>query len=442
MRKIQYLVLGLSVSCLLFSGCGTKSTYRNPVTGEVMEESVSESSAEEIETLISEVVEELSSEIEEETETEISLEEIEENIEPEIESTEETEPAQEEEFSIDKALGNYIGEEELFGVKYRIYENGAEVSQVEESFAEIEEEIEHDGKVYPVISLACIHYEWEEFVVPEHIKYINRRAFQANYSNVKSQLKSVIIPDTVEYMSGYETFFKCRNLEQVMIPENIKTDIEWNKTFESCNNLKSIVIPNGVEVLEGDYTYEDGVFLGCNSLESVVIPDTVTEIGYGAFRGCCSLTEIDIPESVTQIGYKAFAGTSISKINIPELVTSFPIEAVADCVNLEELIIPDTVTSCSGKFGDCPNLKKVKFSNNMETPNTGEMFSKCTSLEEIIFPDSTMDIEKRLFAEKMHEDNRYTMLDMSNFTLYVPEKAVSYLQKKFPEATVKAKETF
>ena len=433
---------------MLLTGCGAEFNYRNPVTGEVMKESTESQSSEVIEISSEEasVARELAKALEnyadenlpqDTTETEMYSETAEI-----IETTEQTETEPVEEFNVDDALGEYIGSEELFGVKYTIYENGAEVSFVEESFAEIAQEIEHDGKTYPVVSLAGIHYEWEEYVIPENIKYIRRGAFKANYSNVKSQLKSIVIPDTVEYMSGDETFYHCTNLEQVDIPENIKTDKEWDKTFEGCSSLKSIIIPNGVERLVGGGEYLDGVFFSCSSLENVFIPDTVTLIGSYAFRGCSALQKIDIPESVTRIEHGAFSTTGIHSIDIPAAVTYFPISAIANCPNLEELDIPDTVTGCDGNFGDCTGLKKVKFSNNMPTPTTQAMFSGCTSLEEIIYPDSTMDINRIVFAKTISDNNHYSMVDMSNMTIYVPEKAVDYIQKKFPETTVKAKDSF
>ena len=44
--------------------------------------------------------------------------------------------------------------------------------------------------------------------------------------------------------------------------------------------------------------------------------------------------------------------------------------------------------------------------------------------------------------ETVSDSKHYSMLDMSNMTIYVSKKAVDYIQKKIPEATVKAKDSF
>ena len=110
-----------------------------------------------------------------------------------------------------------------------------------------------------------------EYIVPEGIQKIGRRAFES-----ADQLTDIGIPDSV-------------------------TTIERG-AFMNCGGLESIIIPNSVTMI-GENAFE-----GCSNLESIRIPDSVTEIGNEAFFCCYDLRNVEIPDSVTMIGSKAFGG--------------------------------------------------------------------------------------------------------------------------------------
>lgn len=78
-------------------------------------------------------------------------------------------------------------------------------------------------------------------------------------------------------------------------------------------NLKKIIIPDTVDYIS-QYAFQD-----CSNLKSVVIPDSVKEIGEGAFR-FTALEEINIPKSVEKLGKYLFIGClSLKKINVDKL---------------------------------------------------------------------------------------------------------------------------
>ena len=104
-----------------------------------------------------------------------------------------------------------------------------------------------------------------ETVVHESVSYrvtsIEEDAF------AYSDLKSIVIPDTVTYIDGGA--FEASHLTSVVIPDSV-TMIS-SHTFESCENLLSIVIGKGVT----DIFYE--VFAGCRALASITYNGTMEQ---------------------------------------------------------------------------------------------------------------------------------------------------------------------
>jgi len=75
-----------------------------------------------------------------------------------------------------------------------------------------------------------------------------------------SNIKSIVIPDSVEYIENY-AFAYYKNLKSIEIPDSVKRIRNW--AFECCENLKSIVIPDSVKRIG------DGAFWNCESLKSL-----------------------------------------------------------------------------------------------------------------------------------------------------------------------------
>ena len=112
-----------------------------------------------------------------------------------------------------------------------------------------------------------------EIVVHESVSYrvtsIGEDAF------AYSDLKSIVIPDTVTYIDGGA--FEESHLTSVVIPDSV-TMIS-SHTFESCENLLSVVIGKGIT----DIFYE--VFAGCRALASIAYNGTMEQWKQIAFAG-------------------------------------------------------------------------------------------------------------------------------------------------------------
>lgn len=121
---------------------------------------------------------------------------------------------------------------------------------------------------------------------------------------------SVIVPNTVEYISGpicfdtpymqnidlgervrwvYSIAYMCAGLQRISFPASL----ERAGGLTLCLSLKEIEFCDGVRTVDGiDF---------CSALKSVRLPGTVTELGSDAFRNCTTLKDIYIPASVTEI---------------------------------------------------------------------------------------------------------------------------------------------
>ena len=135
------------------------------------------------------------------------------------------------------------------------------------------------------------------------------------YSDENTEIKDLVIPNSVTSIGGFGAFAHCYSLTSVTIPNSV-TSI-GQAAFERCSGLTSVTIPNSVTSI-GDNAFSD-----CSGLTSVTIPNSVTSIGGFTFSGCSSLTSVTIPNSVTSIGFAAFRDCSgLTSVTIPNSVTS------------------------------------------------------------------------------------------------------------------------
>lgn len=85
---------------------------------------------------------------------------------------------------------------------------------------------------------------------------------------------------------GDEAFYLRENLTSITIPDSVTKIGE--RAFSDCTSLTSITLPNSITVI-GNWA-----FLTCFSLTSITLPDSITMIGEHAFDDCYNLTSITI----------------------------------------------------------------------------------------------------------------------------------------------------
>ncbi len=114
----------------------------------------------------------------------------------------------------------------------------------------------------------------------------------------KTNLKNVVIPETVEYI-GKDAFGGCTSLTSITLPAAVTTIESY--AFRDCTGLTSLTIPAGVTSISV------GTFSGCTNLATVNLPSKLKSIGDFAFFECAAYTAPSL--SGVTIGEHAFWGT-------------------------------------------------------------------------------------------------------------------------------------
>ena len=153
-----------------------------------------------------------------------------------------------------------------------------------------------------------------EYSIKDGVKYLGNSNNPYIYlaAIVDKTTTSVNIENTCKFI-GYNAFYGCINLQQIVIPDSI-TNI-GNSAFTGCTGLVNLIIPDSVR------TIGDSAFADCRSLTSIKLSNKITQINKNTFSGCSSLTEITIPDGVTEIGMFAFDSANLRKVVIPDSVT-------------------------------------------------------------------------------------------------------------------------
>ena len=220
---------------------------------------------------------------------------------------------------------------------------------------------------------------------------VGDQAFDGGETDISSHfstenIKAVSLPDTLKSI-GREAFYNCINLENIDIPNSVKT-IEGN-AFSYCKITK-IVIPDSMETI-GDYAFSEA--------EEVVIGAGLREYNRKAFKESL-LRKItvspDNPElkSVDGVLYNQ-GGTRLelypqlksdSSFTMPEGVKIIGADSISHNKYLQTLTFSSTVRSVEYRaIENCDSLKKVYLNNGIKTFDL-EAFWYCNGLTEMTFP--------------------------------------------------------
>ena len=116
------------------------------------------------------------------------------------------------------------------------------------------------------------------------------------WEHLFEKIQKVVVEEGITSI-GHYAFFDCPNLEEVILPNSLKTI--WAGAFEETA-IQELVIPEGVEYI-GYYA-----FMLCDELHVLELPDSLLEIDGAAFKYCENLKEVHIPSNVKKIGGSCF----------------------------------------------------------------------------------------------------------------------------------------
>lgn len=430
MKRKMLLTILIASMVIGTTGCGTKFSYVNPVTGESLDQDEQEE-LQEIHDELSKMdgFDEFEKEVLGDIDGNASIDDSEEEAEESAEAT----PTD------NRTIENYLGKElergSAMGYEYVIYEAGASVYRLE--MENIPTEVKsQDGTTVPVVALGSssnssgsfslfsdeINKSITTFTVPSNIIYIFGRIFEG------SNIEEIVIPDTVEAFDGGNAFIRCTNLKKVTMPEQFVVCGKWEKTFEQCESLENVVIPKGVKVMKE-------TFDGCKNLEECVLNEDLESIENIVFRNCESLEYIDIPANVKSVYGNCFSRSGLKEIKLtnPECEVDFKYGNITECPNLETIDLESVSIAETGReerIGDqCPNLKKIVLpKENFKGQTIKLTFSAkyIPNLTELFLPDGMTELKLEGYPE-------------GQLTVYIEESVVDFLSQKYPEVTFVAR---
>lgn len=210
----------------------------------------------------------------------------------------------------------------------------------------------------------------------------------------KSNLTSVVIPDSIKYI-GNSAFEGSELLERVEIGKGLASFGE--KCFYNCTSLKEILLSadnsiltvkssalyskdekiliqyftgaSNKEYIVSEGTTEIGKFAFSNSkLEKVTVPSEVKLINYNAFEGCLALKEVILSQGIEEIKGSAFLGcTSLLELTIPEGITYIAPSILAGATSLKEVNLPSTAEEIGEyAFDGCTSLSQIHITKNVK----------------------------------------------------------------------------
>ncbi len=213
-----------------------------------------------------------------------------------------------------------------------------------------------------------------DVVIPAQIEGKDVTIIQENAFRSRSELRSVVVPNTVVEIS-HSAFSDCGNLESITLSDNLVTI--GVGTFQNCTALSEITLPKSLTSI-GHHAFDT-----CNALKSIVIPGSVI-LGEATFMHS-GLEQVTLEEGIETIPLETFAGTSIKELVMPSSVKTIENAAFSACEKLTriefnegllkighfvisgspeltEITIPSTVTEvCKFSFISCDKLKTIKF---------------------------------------------------------------------------------
>lgn len=167
--------------------------------------------------------------------------------------------------------------------------------------------------------------------IPHSVTTIEYEAFTA------AGLTSLVLPSSVQHLSGTNDFRGCADLESIVVEEG-------NSKFDSRDNCNAII-----------ETSTNKLVAGC---KNTIIPESVTTIGQWAFDYIVGLENVCLPSNVETIERRAFCNTGITTIDLPKSVSSIGNDAFLWCHKLNKVTVHWT-TPISLNTSVFPNRSQI-----------------------------------------------------------------------------------
>lgn len=229
----------------------------------------------------------------------------------------------------------------------------------------------------------------ESVLILAHVTEIPEKAFYKDWQSI--------------YGEEYVKYNNDSILLSVKFAEGIKLTQIADSAFKGCKNLENMIIPNGVKTIGVD------AFWLCSNWKKPSVPEGVENIGDIAFCHVNMGDDFEIPSSVKSIGYQAFwwcdngiyatdfaeMHFSVMLNNGRAIVTKLPIEN-----NI--IVIPNTWSEIPLKIGwmgpSITDITGVTFEKNSSVKKLIPYQFVSLYLDEIEIPASVTELDSLVFC--------------------------------------------
>lgn len=159
--------------------------------------------------------------------------------------------------------------------------------------------------------------------IAQGIKHIGENAFFKC-----KNLKRAILPDSVETVGSYA--FSETSIDDIYFGKGIKSIGAY--VCKECFRLSRIVFSDHIAEIP------EMAFWRCSNLENVVLPKNIKIIGKNAFS-LCKINHIELPEGLERIEDNAFSVTKLETLIIPKSMKYIGKDAISCGTTLKTIVI-------------------------------------------------------------------------------------------------------
>lgn len=218
--------------------------------------------------------------------------------------------------------------------------------------------VEHDGVIYPVLSIASHAFEGckelTSLTLSGSVTTIGREAFKDCQG-----LRTVTLGPSISSV-GDGAFAGCKSVQTLYYNAQ---NCQFKSSRQDANtglrpmaaSVTRLMVGEGVRELPAE------VFRGFVSIREVVLPVSLVKVGDAAFYGCTTLKNITFGGSISKIGDAAFCGCRALEVaDLPHSLTSIGDKAFAHCISLHTVLVGRSLMSIGkAAFVGCSQLRSI-----------------------------------------------------------------------------------
>ena len=226
------------------------------------------------------------------------------------------------------------------------------------------------------------------------------------YMFANTGVKSVVIPDSVQDLSGDGLFMGCAKLTDIQLPEGYSGTL-GTKAFYGCTVLTKMTLPDGMTGLGNE------AFKNCTSLASVGFGSGLNDLGMNSFENCTSLTEVDLSGSdVWALGNEVFKNcTALETLVLGSDCYDLGCNTFEGCAAIKGSVTLPYCWLYGGFFKGCTGISEVHISGwdwFESYGSDGEVagnFDGWTASQKVIFDESSYeDLVDDFFSDSVGDN--------------------------------------